>query len=637
MTCPNRRSHLGLPALLAVLLVGPAGFAHAQANVIAKINVEGARFVSPDGVIAKVNETSKVGDPFNPESPEDQAKLETARRAILGLGFFEQVLATVQPGPEGATITFSVVEKKRLERISFVGNTIFTDDQLLEQIASRPGQIIDDGTIRRDAAHIESYYKDNRRLAKIVSAEPDRFGVLTFVISEAVIEDIQFEGLKKTKVSYVRHQVRAKAGEVYDGKAVERDALAILNLGNFDDVKVDFRQGVKDPERGVIVVFVIKEKRTGMASFGAGYSSIDKFVGIFSLSESNFRGRGERVSATVEVGGRQSYEVGFFEPGLDRHGLTLEVNLFDTDRNRQFLPGANVTTTQSIFDEHRTGFNVTLARPIANHYRASFRIRREDIRDPAFTASRVIGPAPGSGWDSTASPVGPQSSGQSGQNPPTPPDPGQPPDQGEPGETPLPLKVFAPLADVNLSSVTLGVIRDTRDIIFSPTRGYYASLYGEQAGVLGGGSNFTKLSADIRRFVKVNRKRQVIALRLLGGTTFGDLPLVESFSAGGAYTIRGYREDRFRGEHLAIASAEYRYPITKQVTGVAFVDTGDAWGGQFQTKIPGFIIPAEDQDFTLNLGYGVGVRLGTQLGTLRLDLGRSVEGTQVHFSFGEAF
>jgi outer membrane protein insertion porin family len=633
MALPLARSGVGAALAAVLLLLAGGGVAHPQPNVIADIRVEGARYLSADGIIVEIGKTLKVGDPFNPEAPEDQEKLERARRAVMELGAFESVQAAVQRGDTGVALVFSVVEKQRIERIAFVGNTIFTDDQLLDVIVSRPGQIADNGTIRRDATRIEDFYKDGRRLARVVDPlVVDRFGVLTFIISEAVIEDVIFEGRKKTKLSYLKPVIRVKPGEVYDGKAVERDALALLNLGVFDDVKVNFRQGVKDPERGVIIVFVVKEKHTGLASFGAGYSSIDQFVGVFTLSESNFRGRGERVSATVEIGGRQSYEVGFFEPRLDSHGTTVELNVFNTERRRQFMPGANLTTTDSEFDERREGFNLTTGRPIGRRLRASLRLRQEAISDPAFQVARVIAPAPG------PPEPGAIRTPSSGGRHPTPPDPKMPPDKAEPGETPLPIVVYAPLADVNLSSVTLGLTRDTRDLLFSPTRGYYASLFLEQAGVLGGDSNFTKASVDLRRYVKISRKKHVIAFRLAGGTTIGEVPLVESFSAGGAYTIRGYREDRFRGKNMIIGSAEYRHPITKSVTGVAFIDAGDAFGGNFPTKVPGFLIPAEDQEFRLNVGYGVGIRLAIQsLGTLRLDWGKGSEGSEVHFSFGEAF
>lgn len=635
MTFRHQLCHMA-PALLTVLLIGLASqVAWAQANVIAKITVEGTQFVSPDGVIDPINEHLKEGDPFDPGSDEDQAKLESARRAVMELGFFESVVATTSRGDEGITITFSVVEKQRIERISFVGNTIFTDDELLDMIVSRPGQIIDDGTIRRDARHIEEYYTDHHRMGKVVEAGSDRFGVITFVISEAVIEDIVIEGLKNTKLFVVKRKIQSEPGDVYDEQAIQKDLQAIYNLDLFEDVKVDFRPGVKDPERGIIVVIVVKEKRTGTLTAGIGYSSIENFVGIVSAQETNFRGRGERISASIEFGGRESYELGFFEPSLDKAGTTFEVSIFDTERRRQFLPGGSFTTARREFDERRRGFNVTLGRPLSGDLSVSVRVRQESISDPFFQVSRVL--SPGVGSVGTLQTYPPGFGGRRRQTPRPPSNPNLDPDRPEPGDTLLPVTVFAPLADEDLSSVTLGATMDTRDIIANPTRGGFNSLYVEQAGIFGGDSDFTKVSVDLRRYIKVTPRKHVIAVRLLAGTTLGDVPLVESYTVGGAYTLRGYPEDRFRGENMAVFSAEYRWPLTKQITGVGFIDIGDAWGGDFPTSVPGFIIPAEHDSFDPNFGVGAGVRLGTQFGTLRLDMGRGDEGSEVHLSFGHTF
>jgi len=72
--------------------------------------------------------------------------------------------------------------------------------------------------------------------------------------------------------------------------------------------------------------------------------------------------------------------------------------------------------------------------------------------------------------------------------------------------------------------------------------------------------------------------------------------------------------------------------------GVAFVDLGDAWGGRFPTRAPGFIIPAEHESFEPNLGVGVGARIDVgPFGKMRLDVGRGSEGTEVHLSFGHTY
>ncbi|MBM3473132.1 MAG: hypothetical protein FJX75_07700 [Armatimonadetes bacterium] len=634
------RGQARLPVLLvavAVLLALASQTAWSQANVIANIKVEGCRFVSADGVLAKINETLKVGDPFNPDAPEDQARLETARKAVVALNFFDGVRTSVERGDEGVTITFAVVEKKRITRITFVGNTSFTDDVLLDQIASREGQIIDPATLHRDAQKLSDYYTANGRMAGLVSPDIDDFGVVTFVISEAVVEDIVVEGLKKTKPGIVRRQIKTKPGDVYDEQKVRKDVLAIYNLGWFEEPTVQYRQGVKDPERGIVIAITLKEKRTGTATAGVGYSSLDNVVGIVSAQETNFRGRGERVSGTIQFGGRQSYELGFFEPFIDSAGTSFEVNVFDTERRRQFLPGGgSFSTADREFDERRQGFNLTVARPMADTLRLSLRIRQEKISDPFFQVARTL--SPGSAAIGTAGSLPPGWGGREDDVPPVPSNPDLNPDVAEPGDSLLPLIVYAPLADVDLSSATFGALFDTRDILASPTRGQFTSLFLEQAGVFGGDSTFTKVSLDVRQYLKMPKADHVLALRLLAGTTLGDLPLVESYSAGGSYTLRGYREDRFRGENLAVFMAEYRVPINKNLMGVAFVDIGDAWGGRFPTRSPGFVIPAEHETFHPNLGVGVGARIDVgPFGKMRLDLGRGTEGTEVHLSFGHTY
>ncbi|MGQ9732141.1 MAG: BamA/OMP85 family outer membrane protein [Candidatus Zipacnadales bacterium] len=635
----SRKAMQAISALSAgLLLLLSAHAAWSQANVIADIRIEGAVYISPDAVLDTVNKTLKVGDALDPDSPEGQRALEDARRAVMGLNFFETVRTSVQRGDEGITITFSVVEKQRVKRITFVGNTIFNDEQLRDEIATREGQIINSGTLRRDAQKIADFYAANGRMANAVP-NVDDFGVVNFVISEAIVEDIVIEGLKHTKPYLVRDRIKTKPGDVYDEAAIRRDVLTIANLGWFEEPDVQFRQGVKDPERGIIVVIVLKEKRTGTATAGIGYSSIDNVVGIISASEQNFRGRGERISGTIQFGGRESYEVGFYKPFVDKKGSSFEVNIFDTERRRQFLPGGSYSTANREFDERRKGFNLTVTRPMTERLQLSLRVRQEQISDPYFQVARVL-PSSG-GYAGTGINLPGYTRYRRGryrEAPPAPSNPNLDPDEPEPGDTLLPLVVYAPLADEELSSGTVSAFLDTRDLIHNPSRGHFASFSVEQAGIFGGDSDFTKLSIDLRKYLKMPRGKHVLAMRLLGGTTLGDVPLVESYSIGGAYSLRGYTEDRFRGEKMLLFSAEYRVPMSKNLTGVGFIDIGDAWDGEFSTSIPGFVIPAEHQRFDANIGVGVGARLNVgPFGMMRLDLGRGDEGTEVHLSFGHTF
>ncbi len=123
------------------------------------------------------------------------------------------------------------------------------------------------------------------------------------------------------------------------------------------------------------------------------------------------------------------------------------------------------------------------------------------------------------------------------------------------------------------------------------------------------------------------------------------MPFFEQYFVGGAETLRGFREDRFWGRNMFLASAEYRFPLAKSLTGVAFVDYGDAWGAAEEYRkraVPPDITDLIDgfpqhESFSGNVGYGIGIRVRTPIGPLRLDYGFSTEGSRAHFSIGHVF
>ena len=113
----------------------------------------------------------------------------------------------------------------------------------------------------------------------------------------------------------------------------------------------------------------------------------------------------------------------------------------------------------------------------------------------------------------------------------------------------------------------------------------------------------------------------------------------ERFFAGGANSVRGYRNDSLGpqvagipvgGEGMLIFNQEFRFPIYKWFRGVTFVDAGNVFPD------PSSIT------FDLDVGVGAGLRLATPVGLIRLDLGYPMSGTGTksarwYFSIGQAF
>jgi len=83
------------------------------------------------------------------------------------------------------------------------------------------------------------------------------------------------------------------------------------------------------------------------------------------------------------------------------------------------------------------------------------------------------------------------------------------------------------------------------------------------------------------------------------------------------------------------ATAEYRFPIVAIIGGALFVDFGTTIGSQGDVPgQPGIVrgLPGT------GLGYGLGVRVQSPVGQIRVDYGFNVDGgSRLHFGIGERF
>jgi outer membrane protein insertion porin family len=138
------------------------------------------------------------------------------------------------------------------------------------------------------------------------------------------------------------------------------------------------------------------------------------------------------------------------------------------------------------------------------------------------------------------------------------------------------------------------------------------------------------------RFTNFTEGSQALAFNIQAGTVLGDLPPYEAFSLGGSNSVRGYDEgDVGAGRSFVQASAEYRFPIFAVVGGALFVDFASDLGTG--DNVPGN--PAGVREKPGNgFGYGLGIRVQSPLGPIRVDYGFNDEGdSRLHFGIGERF
>lgn len=589
----GNRTYMKLAVLLAVILLVP-GIASAQEQQISEIKVMGNDHVSTDAILAAI--AIKPGTVFSEQA------IQEAKQAIESMGYFQPgVTAGIESLPSGVRLVFNVVENPMVKEIKITGNTVVTTEKLLSLMRTAVETVLNANTFLQDTKAIEDYYYDLGYSAYVTEEggiDPQT-GILSIPLMEMRIEDIRITGIKKTKSFVILREMEQKPGEVYNRKALFRDLQRIYDLEIFDRENIEPYKVDAGSDLGkVIITIPVKERKTGEVSVGLAYDSKRGIGGQAKLTESNFRGRAQKVNLMWEQSGNRgsSYEAGFFEPWLDSNHTSLGINVYDKLIFR-FSNSAFVGTDED-YDERRQGGSFTLSRPFGYTNRGFVTLRSETV------------------------------------------------DTGTSSNLPI-------SSNGNVTSGTFRFTNATRDSEIDPLTGGYNS----GAVELGTASfkypidktTFTKYSVDLRRYFskggprkEFNERRKVLAVRLMAGSLSGDVPFFEQYFIGGAEALRGYNEDRFWGPNMLLASAEFRFPMGSSLTGVVFTDYGDAWGAKTkfrETSTGEELIQdfTQHEDFSGNLGYGLGVRLQTPIGPLRLDYGFGDEGSRAHFSIGHVF
>lgn len=572
----------------------PGALAEAEGRPIAQVRVVGNRVVPAETVLLQVAGT-------RPGAAYSSRQVDLDRAKIDALGFFASVQHQVTPNledPAKVDVTFIVVENRVVSGYRFEGNTLVKTEDLEKVLETKRGAVLNRNSINTDVEKIQGLYRDRGYAALVNDARQDENGTLVFALQEARVSRVDLTGLKKTRPGLVRRLIRTKKGDVFDQRKIQQDLNRIYDTGFFEDISLGRIDDDPEAPGSLIVPVVLKERRTGQLSLGVGFDNRSRVTGFVSLAESNFRGSGKRVSASIELGSRRTFEVGLGDPFVGKRNGSYDISVFDRvsfrePRSVRAVVGGSATNFN--FEERRQGLRINFAQPLDLDRTRSllFGLRNERARlfqtDGINTGVPVNLPANSSG------------------------------------------RVFA---------LSTGFLRDRRDLRLDPSRGGREQIIIEKGlKGLGGTTGFTKIDLDLRRYLPLigppknatqggqsAQPRLVLAGRFVLGRAFGQLPAFEQFFVGGPDTVRGYDVDEQFGDNQIFGNLELRYRISRQFQVVGFADAGTAFGGQF----------ASSNSKTL-FGVGFGIRVRTPIGPIRLDIGRGDRGIKTHFAIGPTF
>ena len=607
------------PLILPAPATGPE--APSLTGRVSRIAIVGNAKVTDPAIRAYITQSGlTLGAPYS------AAAAEKARDAVKNMGYFNgDVIIDAETDPAGGVdVTFTVKENPLVKTIKFTANTPSGEPtipaaKLKSLMVTQEGKVLNTNTLVADLDKLFNHQTGYVRaqgfifdVSSDINIDP-LTGVLNIPLVEAHINSITIKGNKKTKPIVIMREIRSEVGEVLDEKKLRLDLNRVNNTGLFDEVG-PFDETSADVGK-VDIVVPVTEKRSGQVSVGIGYSSRSKLVGQATLAENNFRGLGERVSLMWEVGGissQSSLDFSFFEPYLDKKHTSLSLDVYNKALYRfassSIIGGSsNTSGTNSTYIERRKGGVLGINRNLSDLLTVGITGRVESVSTDNF---QVVNGDQFIQQQGTVSGLGIRG-------------------------------VFSNRDNENAPAAG-GLLSLSYESVIASTRPVNESLPSPLAP---GKEYFGKLGLDLRRYTSLqgprkagnfNQPKRVLATRLLIGATAKNIPFFEQYFLGGADSLRGYDTDRFWGSNLALFQAELRIPLGKDnnFQGVLLFDGGDAWNSIYQQQ--GL---QQHTAFKLSTDYGVGIRLVTPIGPIRVDYAIPGNGGsgRTQFSIGQSF
>ena len=513
----------------------------------------------------------------------------------------------------GIYITFNVFEGSQftIGSVDMRGDLIRDKAFFLSQIKSKPGQVFSSSVLNDDLLAIKGVYSEQgyafADVNPLTDMQPEEKKVnLTYSVEKGektYLEKIKITGNTRTRDNVIRRELRLTEGSVYNSKELDRSKQEVNNLGFFEEVKLNPEPG--SAANKVNLNVEVKERPTGSFSVGAGYSSADSIMGMFQISQNNFRGKGQQLSLMANIGGRSSrYDISFTEPWWRGTRTSVGFDLYNTSR------------WYEDFERATTGINLRMGKPLERYdytrVNYSYRFEQVDIDNVDNDASLAI--------------------------------------QEEEGTS-------------TTGAVTASIVRDSRDDRFITRKGSFHSFTTEMAGIAGT-NKFVGLIASSAKYIPW-RWDTVFMVRGTVGYLFGyggkDVPISDKFFLGGLDSMRGFEartlgpkkkrpekkgliyvengkpyinEDYDRDDNdyyddddyyydndkdydtvggckQIFFNFEYQFPVMKEagIRGVVFVDIGNAY-----RQSEGYLSD-------LRYDFGLGVRWFSPFGPLRVEWG----------------
>jgi len=535
------------------------------------------------------------------------------------------------------TPVFKIQEGPRhvVNGLQIVGNQHLEESRLRRELTMTEGQAFSPVGIAQDRTSILSAYENVGYRGTDVQYEisyPKPASVdVRYTIEEGekwYVEHVIVAGLIDTKRSAVEHELVVKPGQPLSLEQVLTTETNLHNLAVFNRVDVKEASSFGDPNVKNVIIRVEEAKKYSLL-YGLGYSSFEGVRGTFGISNSNFLGMARTLSFGLRAGRQRqranvSYTLprvfGWDMPTVLTAAVDNQLALTDLQESRRVLTGRP-------FDAWRVIGSTQSERRLSARESFFVRLNFQNVRIDV------------------------------------------------PPELATALQFFREEEKVQLSSVSISYLNESRDDPVDPKSGFFLS---------GEALLSTKLIGSDRQFFRILTQGQyykqlspnvVFATSLRIGAIFpfannqlinvtNAVPISERFFSGGSTSLRGLPQDLagpllrdangnivlvdefgrpdpegrpvpLGGNGVVIANNELRFPLFWFIHGAVFHDIGNVFNSITDVSQAGW-----------SNAIGFGLRAQTPIGPVRFDVGYnpkpppsrgSFSHWNFHFTIGHPF
>lgn len=566
---------------------------------VSKVDVKGLEKISKEEALKNVK--VKEGDQFIPQEAIDGAQ------KIFQTGLFASVEPSVEREANNTVaITYIVEENPIVKDIEISGNTLFTEAQLEQALGIKEGELLNGNLLNPDNnGIIKLYNKGGYTTARIETINVSKEGDIKIGLTEGMVDSVVFKKVNskrenersteykaklRTKPYIFERSQSVKPGEILESKNVEATIRDLYRTGIFTSIEPVVSGSETDPNARSIE-FLVEERPTTTINGSISYGTSVGLVGGLKLADTNFLGRGQEASINLEASnkGDKTFDISWFDPWI---------------RNTERIQAGGSIYWRESVDDNAGPLDVEKVRKIGTRWTLG-----KGLNDKIYVRLSAR-------YDHYKEILGSKRINDT----------------------------------YNLIALTPSLIYDSRDNSFAPTKGIYSTLTYEKGDLIKDKRKYDQFEADLRAYHHTFFKdKNVMAYRVVWGSTGSGTPDALRFSIGGAETLRGYEYGKFEGFNKFHATVENRTQINKTLQFVTFFDIGNAW--QKSTVVGGRKINTPDRHNASNFadlkkGVGVGIRLNTPIGPLRFDYGWPLDpeekggqktGGKFYFSFGQTF